>query len=167
MDRIQHRQEVAKKNTEALLAIDQKEIDAMVEAIAAAKRIYVAGWGRAGNVIKLMSMNCSQLGLKTFVVGDNSTPSIHEGDLLIIGSGSGETDTMKILAEQAKEHGATLALVSGNPESTMGKLADLNIKVPASFYQVVPMLNDCIMSQLADKLSVTFADVMYNHNNLE
>jgi len=167
MDRIQHRQEVAKKNTEALLAIDQKEIDAMVEAIAAAKRIYVAGWGRAGNVIKLMSMNCSQLGLKTFVVGDNSTPSIHEGDLLIIGSGSGETDTMKILAEQAKEHGATLALVSGNPESTMGKLADLNIKVPASFYQVVPMLNDCIMSQLADKLGVTFADVMYNHNNLE
>ena len=167
MDRIQHRQEVAKKNTEALLAIDQKEIDAKVEAIAAAKRIYVAGWGRAGNVIKLMSMNCSQLGLKTFVVGDNSTPSIHEGDLLIIGSGSGETDTMKILAEQAKEHGATLALVSGNPESTMGKLADLNIKVPASFYQVVPMLNDCIMSQLADKLGVTFADVMYNHNNLE
>jgi len=167
MDRIQHRQEVAKKNTEALLAIDQKEIDAMVEAIAAAKRIYVAGWGRAGNVIKLMSMNCSQLGLKTFVVGDNSTPSIHEGDLLIIGSGSGETDTMKILAEQAKEHGATLALVSGNPESTMGKLADLNIKVPASFYQVVPMLNDCIMSQLANKLGVTFADVMYNHNNLE
>ena len=167
MDRIQHRQEVAKKNTEALLAIDQKEIDAMVEAIAAAKRIYVAGWGRAGNVIKLMSMNCSQLGLKTFVVGDNSTPSIHEGDLLIIGSGSGETDTMKILAEQAKQHGATLALVSGNPESTMGKLADLNIKVPASFYQVVPMLNDCIMSQLADKLGVTFADVMYNHNNLE
>ena len=167
MDRIQHRQEVAKKNTEALLAIDQKEIDAMVEAIAAAKRIYVAGWGRAGNVIKLMSMNCSQLGLKTFVVGDNSTPSIHEGDLLIIGSGSGETDTMKILAEQAKEHGATLALVSGNPESTMGKLADLNIKVPASFYQVVPMLNDCIMSQLADKLGVTFADVMYNHNNLK
>ena len=167
MDRIQHRQEVAKKNTEALLAIDQKEIDAMVEAIAAAKRIYVAGWGRAGNVIKLMSMNCSQLGLKTFVVGDNSTPSIHEGDLLIIGSGSGETDTMKILAAQAKEHGATLALVSGHPESTMGKLADLNIKVPASFYQVVPMLNDCIMSQLADKLGVTFADVMYNHNNLE
>ena len=167
MDRIQHRQEVAKKNTEALLAIDQKEIDAMVEAIAAAKRIYVAGWGRAGNVIKLMSMNCSQLGLKTFVVGDNSTPSIHEGDLLIIGSGSGETDTMKILAEQAKEHGATLALVCGNPESTMGKLADLNIKVPASFYQVVPMLNDCIMSQLANKLGVTFADVMYNHNNLE
>ena len=167
MDRIQHRQEVAKKNTEALLAIDQKEIDAMVEALAAAKRLYGAGWGRAGNVIKLRSMNCSQLGLKTFVVGDNSTPSIHEGDLLIIGSGSGETDTMKILAEQAKEHGATLALVSGNPESTMGKLADLNIKVPASFYQVVPMLNDCIMSQLADKLGVTFADVMYNHNNLE
>ncbi|MBR2471594.1 MAG: 6-phospho-3-hexuloisomerase, partial [Clostridia bacterium] len=87
------RERTAAAAAAALNAIPQEEIDALTQAILDANRIYVAGWGRAGNVIRLMSMNCSQAGLKTFVVGDNSTPSIHEGDLLIIGSGSGETDT--------------------------------------------------------------------------
>ena len=104
---------------------------------------------------------------------------------MVIGSGSGETDTMKILAEQAKEHGAKLALISGHPESYIGKLADYNIKVARigantpeekekasiaitrSYYQVVVMLNDCIMTQMMEKLGIQFEDVMNNHNNLE
>ena len=183
MDRIQYRRDLAAHNAKVLTGIDQAEIDALAEALLAAKRVYVAGWGRAGNVIKLLSMDCSQLGLKTHIVGDNSTPSIHEGDILVIGSGSGETDTMKILAEQAKEHGAKLALISGHPESYIGKLADYNIKVARigantpeekasiaitrSYYQVVVMLNDCIMTQMMEKLGIQFEDVMNNHNNLE
>lgn len=67
------------------------EMLAMSQAILDAKRIYVAGWGRAGNNIKMLSMDCSQIGLHTHIVGDNSTPSIHEGDILVIGSGSGKT----------------------------------------------------------------------------
>lgn len=185
MDRIQYRRDLAAHNAKVLTGIDQAEIDALAEALLAAKRVYVAGWGRAGNVIKLLSMDCSQLGLKTHIVGDNSTPSIHEGDILVIGSGSGETDTMKILAEQAKEHGAKLALISGHPESYIGKLADYNIKVARigantpeekekasiaitrSYYQVAVMLNDCIMTQMMEKLGLQFEDVMNNHNNLE
>ena len=140
MDRIQYRRDLAAHNTKVLTGIDQ---------------------------------------------GDNSTPSIPEGDILVIGSGSGETDTMKILAEQAKEHGAKLALISGHPESYIGKLADYNIKVARigantpeekekasiaitrSYYQVAVMLNDCIMTQMMEKLGIQFEDVMNNHNNLE
>lgn len=185
MDRVQYRRALAEHNYKVLTGIDQASIDALAEAMLAAKRVFVAGWGRAGNVIKILSMNCSQMGLKTHIVGDNSTPSIHEGDILVIGSGSGETDTMKILADQAKEHGATLALVSGNPDSYIGKRADYNIKIERigastpeekekasiaitrSFYQVVVMLNDCIMTQMMEKLGLTFEDVRRYHNNLE
>ena len=168
-----------------LTGVNMDEVLAMAQAILDAKRIYVAGWGRAGNNVKMLSMDCSQIGLHTHIVGDNSTPSIHEGDILVIGSGSGETDTMKILAEQAKEHGAKLALISGHPESYIGKLADYNIKVARigantpeekekasiaitrSYYQVVVMLNDCIMTQMMEKLGIQFENVMHNHNNLE
>ena len=185
MDRLQYRQTLAKHNFKVLTGIDQAEIDALCDALLEAKRIFVAGWGRAGNVIRILSMNCSQLGLKTHIVGDNSTPSIHEGDILVIGSGSGETDTMKILADQCKEHGAKLALISGHPESYIGKCADYNIKIARigantpeekekapiaitrSYYQVVVMLNDCIMTQMMEKLGLSFADIRRNHNNLE
>ena len=117
IDGIRLREQVAQTAGEALIAISQEELDALCQAILDARRIFVAGWGRAGNVIRLLSMNCSQMGLKTHIVGDNSTPSIHEGDLLVIGSGSGNTDTMKILADQAKEHGAKLALVTSRSGS--------------------------------------------------
>ena len=36
-----------------------------------------------------------------------------------------------------------------------------------SFYQVVVMMVDCVMSYVMDELGLTFKDVMHNHNNLE
>ena len=128
-------------------------------------------------------MNCSQMGLKTHVVGDNSTPSIHEGDLLVIGSGSGETDTMKILADQCKEHGAKLALVTSASGSYIESKADLTVHIPVThkkedletqpvalslvYYQTVVMMVDCVMAYVMDEKALTFRDVKFYHNNLE
>lgn len=185
MNREQYRIDVAKQNKEILTNIPQEQIDAMCKAIMAAKRIYIAGWGRAGNVTRILAMNCSQIGLKAYVVGDNPTPSIHEGDLLIIGSGSGETATMIEIAKQCKAHGATLGLISGSANSTIGKLADVNIEIERigaktkeekdnagvafvrSYYQVVVMLVDCITSYIMDEQGWTNERISYYHNNLE
>ena len=124
MDRIKERIRVGEDDLKMLSGVDQAELDALTEAINSAKRVYVAGWGRAGNCVKILGMDCSQMGMTAHICGDNTTPSIHEGDILVIGSGSGETKTMVILAQQAKEHGAKLGLISANRESTIGKLAD-------------------------------------------
>ncbi|MGI6665783.1 MAG: SIS domain-containing protein [Christensenellaceae bacterium] len=180
MDRFKERLRMGLEDVEMFASIDQSQLDAMADALLAAKRIFVAGWGRAGNCIRILSMDCSQIGLETFVVGDNSTPSIQPDDILVIGSGSGETKTMAILARQCKEHGAKLGLVSGNPDSTIGKLADVNVVIPkkswaedappasgGSLYHVMVMVCDILRVYLADKLGVTNADIVYNHNNLE
>lgn len=183
IDGIRLREQVAQTAGEALIAISQEELDALCQAILDARRIFVAGWGRAGNVIRLLSMNCSQMGLKTHIVGDNSTPSIHEGDLLVIGSGSGNTDTMKILADQAKEHGAKLALVTSRRGSYIEQKADLTVHIPVKhssedqyhqpialslvFYQATVMMVDCVMAYLMEEKVQTFKDVKYYHNNLE
>ena len=77
-------------------------------------------------------MDMSQIGMLVYCVGDNGTPSIHPGDILLINSGSGNTKTIAVIAEQAKEQGAKVALISGAaPEdSTIGKIADINVTVP-------------------------------------
>ncbi len=181
MDTVKLREDLIARNTEIFLNIKSEEINALTDAILEAKRVYVAGWGRAGNVIKVLSMDCSQTGLKTHIVGDNSTPSIHEGDILIIGSGKGETDTMKILADQCKEHGAKLALVTRVPDSYIGRMADYVVNIPVtpvdrekdpialqlSFYQINLWLNDIIMSKIADKKGLHFKEIREYHNNLE
>ena len=41
-----------------LTGVNMDEVLAMAQAILDAKRIYVAGWGRAGNNVKMLSMDC-------------------------------------------------------------------------------------------------------------
>ena len=87
MDRVAERARTGREDAEMLAGIDQAQLDAMVDAILEAKRIFVAGWGRAGNVGRILSMDCSQIGLETYCVGDNGTPAIQPGDILVISSG--------------------------------------------------------------------------------
>ncbi len=180
MDRISEKLRMGQEDAQMLASIDQGQLDALAQAIVDAKRIYIAGWGRAGNCIKILAMNCSQMGLTAHICGDNTTPSIHEGDLLVVGSGSGNTKTIALIAQQAKDYGAKLALISGNPESTIGKIADINVVInripkkegsPAvsggSFYHVMVQTVDLIRAYVCEMLGLTDADIHYNHNNLE
>ena len=177
MDRVAERARTGREDAEMLAGIDQAQLDAMVDAILEAKRIFVAGWGRAGNVGRILSMDCSQIGLETYCVGDNGTPAIQPGDILVISSGSGETKTMCILAQQAKEHGAKLGLISGNADSTIvipqikRKRGDGAPPAPTSsggsMYHVIVMVCDLIRAYAMERLGVTWEDVGRNHNNLE
>ncbi|MDY2610211.1 MAG: SIS domain-containing protein [Eubacteriales bacterium] len=117
---------------ETLSKVDPAQIEEIASAIAESKRVFTAGWGRAGNVVRILGMDMSQIGMLVYCVGDNGTPSIHPGDILLINSGSGNTKTIAVIAQQAKEQGAKVALISGAaPEdSIIGKIADINVTVP-------------------------------------
>jgi len=130
MDKLKRRQEMGKINAEILAAVDQKQIDELVDAIIDARRIFVSGWGRAGNIVRILGMDMSQLGMNVFCVGDNNTPSIHEGDILLVMSGSGNTKTISIIAQEAKDFGAEVGLISTSAESIIGEIADYNIVIP-------------------------------------
>lgn len=175
-----------------LTGVNMDEVLAMAQAILDAKRIYVAGWGRAGNNVKMLSMDCSQIGLHTHIVGDNSTPSIHEGDILVIGSGSGKTASMQLFAKQAKSHGAKIGLIVGAKQSPIEEMADVTVHIvddsntngnyratkgimteaerlvhADAFYPVMQTVCDFIRAVCAEKLGVTPEDMAYNHNNIE
>ena len=55
------------------------------------KRIYIAALGRSFLVMKAFAMRLMQLDFEVYVVGEIITPAIKAGDLLIVGSGSGNT----------------------------------------------------------------------------
>ncbi len=121
-----------KNIAEILNSVDVDQIEAIAQEIAKAKRVYTAGWGRAGNIIRILGMNMSQIGMLVYCVGDNGTPSIHPGDVLLINSGSGNTKTIAVIAQQAKEQGARVCLISGSDptQSKIGQIADVNVVVP-------------------------------------
>ena len=192
MNYFEELEKLAEHQKQLLTNVNMDEVLAMADAIIAANRIYVAGWGRAGNNIKMLSMDCSQIGLHTHIVGDNSTPSIHEGDILVIGSGSGKTASMQLFAQQAKSHGAKVGLICGAVGSPIEKMADLTIHIvdashtngdyratkgvmteverlvhADAFYPVMQTVCDFIRAVIAEKIGVTPEQMYYNHNNIE
>lgn len=170
---------------EMLARIDGQQEEALCEAILEANRVFVAGAGRAGNLMKGFGMRMMHMGLHTYVVGEAVTPSIAAGDLLIIGSGSGETGSMVSMANKAKKLGAKVALITANPESTVAKLADCFIYIPALsklvahdqvpsfqpmanvFEQSMLFVQDACTMTLMARLNKTSDQMMLNHANLE
>jgi 6-phospho-3-hexuloisomerase len=118
--------------------LSEAKLKSLVKAILTSQKIFVAGAGRSGLMTKAFAMRLMHMGFTAYVVGEIITPGIRPDDLLIIGSGSGSTESLTVMAEKAKSFGARIALISIIKDSRIGKLADLVITIPAP----TPKLNN-------------------------
>jgi 3-hexulose-6-phosphate synthase/6-phospho-3-hexuloisomerase len=136
-----HHQFIMGKIAGVLSATDRSYDAKLTRLLDQSSRIFVAGAGRSGLIAKFFSMRLMHGGYNTFVVGEIVTPSIRRGDLLILISGSGETETMLAYAKRAKEQGAYLALISTKSSSTIGDLADAIFRIgsPEQYQRIVGM----------------------------
>lgn len=164
--------------------MDPNAGEAMYEAIARADRIFVAGAGRSGLAARGFAMRLMHLGLRAYVCGEIATPGFRPDDLLIIVSGSGETESLAAMAGKVKRIGGRIALVTVRPESTIGSKADITVCVPAptpkaenSFRSIQPMgslfeqscflMLDAIVMELMVKMNETEESMFARHANLE
>jgi 6-phospho-3-hexuloisomerase len=171
---------------DSLSKFDEESIDQLLEAIIRSNRIFLAGTGRSGLMVKGFAMRLMHLGLKAFVVGETTTPGISNGDLLIIGSGSGETGSVSNYAREARKHNAKIGLITIFPDSTIGKLADIKvlIRAPTSknildngitsiqpmgslYEQSLLLLLDGLILKLMEKTNANPGTMWANHANLE
>ncbi len=172
----------------SLKNINSLEVEKLVDMVSSSKKIFVAGAGRSLLMMRGLAMRLMQLGFQSYVVGETVTPAIGPGDLLIIGSGSGETETMKVVANNARIAGAKLALFTIYPNSTIGQLANFVIQISAStskvknkqaiksfqpgantFEQSLLILCDAVIIRLIEKLNIQNPNkiIMKYHANLE
>ncbi|WP_337020007.1 6-phospho-3-hexuloisomerase [Oceanobacillus massiliensis] len=164
--------------------IDDAEAEKLSEGILHAKKIFVAGSGRSGLMAKAFAMRMMHVGLDPYVVGETITPNLEPEDILIIGSGSGETKSLLSMAEKARSIGAAIALVTTNPKSAIGQLSEITIDIPAQakaegtsgksiqpmgslFEQSLLLFYDSVILRFMDKKEL-HSDTMYGrHANLE
>ncbi len=112
--------------------VSWEELEALVREVTQAKRIFVSGSGRTGLVMKGYAMRLAQLGLPVHVAGETTTPAVRSEDLLLIGSGSGVTESQVRYAEKAVEAGARVVAVTADAESPVARLAGVVVVIPAS-----------------------------------
>ncbi|NJD08747.1 MAG: 6-phospho-3-hexuloisomerase [Methylococcaceae bacterium] len=118
-----HRKTIIDKISSILEATDQGYDEKLTAMLDKADRIFVAGAGRSALVARFFAMRLMHGGYDVYVVGEIVTPSVRKGDLLIVISGSGETETMIAYTKRARELGADIALLSTKSSSTIADMA--------------------------------------------
>ena len=167
--------------------MQEEQLEAFVDAILNAKHIFTAGAGRSGVAIKGFTNRLLHLGLSVSMMGEISSPHSHKGDLVIIGSGSGTTESLVALANKAKASGVNIALITMDDESTIAKLADVIVVLPgvspklkhkgfditsiqpmgSAFEQISFITYDGVILELMDRMKETSESMFSRHCDFE
>lgn len=169
-----------------LLAVPDADAEQLVDAIVEAKQIFVAGAGRSGLMGKAFAMRLMHMGFQAYVIGETVTAGYGAGDVLVLGSGSGETGSLIAMAAKAsKIGGGKVAVVTTKPDSTLGQAADITIELPASpkevndgargtiqpmaslFEQGLLLFYDAVILRLMEKKGLSSGTMYGSHANLE
>ena len=176
--------------SELQACVSQVSAESLAQALAlieSASRIFVAGAGRSGLCMRALGMRLMQLGKTVYVVGETTTPGIAVKDLLILGSGSGQTTSLLTMARQVRSHDAKVLLFTTDVSSHIAELADQLVLVPAPslgmdegerdhvsiqpmgtlFEQSLLILCDSLILSMMRQNGVSAAHMLERHANLE
>ncbi len=147
-------------------------------------KVFVYGAGRSGFVGRCFAQRLMHLGINSCFISDAITHQYTKNDLVIIISGSGETTSPVAIAQKANLIGGKIALLTGNPKSTIGNISDCIIEVKGkskdkaistrtlapytSLFDISTLsVLDSIGGTLMDILGVTEKDIDNRHASLE
>lgn len=166
--------------------VDEDQTMQLIARIRSAGHIFLQGAGRSGVAIRAFANRLMHLGFSVSMVGEISSPRARPGDLLIIGSGSGETGSLKSLAQKATESGVGVALVTMKKDSSIARLAGSILVLPgtvkaendynpqpfsqpmgSAFEQLCFITYDAIVLELMAQLGETSKTMSERHADLE
>lgn len=134
------------------------------------------GSGRMGYSLKAFIMRLNHLGKSSYFIDDCNVPSISQQDLVIVNSGSGETEIIYQYAKIAKGLTDNIILFTQNNKSRIAKLSSFIFTYPKyNSKQLLKTVNeqftyllfDYLIMQIFKNLKITTDEVFINHSNLE
>jgi 6-phospho-3-hexuloisomerase len=140
------------------------------------RRWFFSGQGRSGLVAQMAAMRFTHLGRPAHFVGEATAPAVRAADGLALVSGSGETAVSVHFARIAKAEGAEIVLITGEPNSSLGKLADFVLQAPVAstrqfggslFEQASLILLDAIVLELSQTVPDAHTRMFRRHTNLQ
>ena len=169
----------------ALGRIDAEDSERLLDMIEGSEQVFFVGVGRVLLSLQAICKRFAHLGISTHYVGEITEPAITGKDLLIAGSGSGESLFPVAIARKAKSIGAKVAYIGSNRESTIAGLADLMVRIPVQtklaradelksnqpmtslFEQCLLLYGDALAKTLIDRRNIHMPDLWMHHANLE
>ena len=169
----------------ALSKVDPAVVEHLIEALLSADKIFFTGVGRVLLSLQAMAKRFGHLGLKTYCVGQITEPAITKNDLLIVGSGSGESLIPVAIAKKAKGFGAKIAHIGSNSKSSLKPITDIFVCIPVRtklfrpdeidsqqamtslFEQCLLIFGDAIAGMIIRRQQLKIKELWQYHANLE
>jgi 6-phospho-3-hexuloisomerase len=146
----------------ALDAVDPAQVEQFLKALVGAEKVFVIGVGRVMLSLQAFAKRLNHLGIPTYCVGDINEPAITERDLLLVGSGSGESVVPVAIAQRAHHFGAKIVHLGSNPYSSLAPLTDIFVRIPVKTKLCLPdeIRSDQIMSSLFEQALYVLGDAV-------
>jgi arabinose-5-phosphate isomerase len=143
--------------------LDQSFEAAIALLLACPGKVVVTGMGKSGHIGTKIAATFASTGTPAFFVhpaelrhGDMGM--IDERDLVIALSSSGETQEIKLVLEPIKRMGLKLVALTGNPDSTLAKYADvvldISVEREACPLNLAPTTSTTVSLAVGDALAI-------------
>ena len=146
----------------ALKTSDFTDLPDFVAKISQASNIVVFGAGRVGLMMKTFAMRLNHLGLNSYFLGEINLPATGKGDLLVIGSGSGNTASIVSITQIAQSKGLDVICITANLQSKIAGLSSsliyLNCQTKESVAE--PKLSIQPMTTIFEQSLLIFLDAL-------
>ena len=104
--------------------------DRLIDDITQKKRIYILASGRSAMVGQMFQTRLEHFGAECrFITNTRSVPRVHEGDTIIVISGSGTTPIVKAMVETYLIYNPYVIVLTSYPSSVIGRLGDVTVKL--------------------------------------
>src|SRR6201985_304172 len=148
-------------------ALDGEFTRAVTTILAAKGRVIVTGLGKSGHVARKIAATLASTGTPAFFVhsaeaSHGDLGMITADDVIVALSWSGEQPEMKNLITYAKRFRIALIAITAEPESTLGKAADVALTLPkareACPHNLAPTTSSLMLLALGDALAIALLE---------
>lgn len=169
----------------ALSFADVEGIEKLTKDICSSEQVFFIGVGRVMMSLDAFAKRLSHLGIQANCVGDITEPAITKNDILIVGSGSGESIVPVAIAKKAKSLGAKVIHIGSNPNGSVSAYSDYMVRIPVRtrlyledevnskqimtslFEQSLLILGDIISQIMVNDKNINLKELWQYHANLE
>lgn len=163
--------EVLRTEAEAITGlierIDASFAQAVELLLASHGRVVVSGMGKSGHIARKIAATFASTGTAAFFVhpaeaSHGDLGMITADDVLVAFSNSGETGELLAIVPSVKRMGAKLVALTGNPDSTLARLADVHLNIhverEACPMGLAPTASTTAQLAMGDALAVALLD---------
>jgi arabinose-5-phosphate isomerase len=164
--------EVIEIEANAVLAlVDQLDDQVVIAAntiLQATGRVVVSGMGKSGHIARKVAATLASTGTPALFVHPGEARHgdlgmIQADDVVLAFSNSGETEELASIAPHIKRLGARLIAVTGNPNSSLAKIANVHlnasVKIEACPLNLAPTASTTAALALGDALALVLLDL--------